>query len=494
MYSLTSDKTKNLQRITVLVIITWTTLTVSMYILDTTSLHETTLTLAMNEAKSNYQKDLSFRSWVTSHGGIYAPITDQNPPNPYLNNITDQNVTTPSGINLTLINPAYAQRQLYEEYSKLENIIGHLTSLNPIRPANGADEWETTALTRFEQGETEVLELTTIYGESYLRLMRPIITQEGCLKCHAQQGYIVGDIRGGLSISVPMKPYLSQEAQQRSVHMLGYGTLWILGCALVFIGSRRLNHQMLELALQERLEEQVIQLQKRDEMKNSFIAKAAHELRTPVTAIHGFIEVILRSQDGTIDPITIKMLNTVSRNAERLSRLTDNLLDSQTAISGEMKINPEAAHVSMILREILEEMMPVFESKELSLVSEIADALPMVMVDSERISQVLRNLLDNAVKFTQNGGAITVSASHVGNDVLVSVSDTGLGIIEEDIGGLFEAFPKIDRTWGYPGAGLGLAISKNIVELHGGEIWVESEGPGKGSKFSFMVPVVEEES
>jgi len=116
------------------------------------------------------------------------------------------------------MNPAYIMRQLNEEFAELYEIPGHITSLDPLRPENAPDDWERSALEAFEEGESEILEVTDIDGESYLRLMQPLIAEEGCLKCHEQQGYQLGDVRGGVSVSVPMVPYLAEERQTIIIH------------------------------------------------------------------------------------------------------------------------------------------------------------------------------------------------------------------------------------------------------------------------------------
>jgi len=159
---------------------------------------------ALAVARINFEKDVLFRRWATIHGGVYVPSTPATPPNPYLADIPERDLTTPSGRHLTLMNPAYMTRQIYALSQKETAIRGHITSLKPLRPENQADPWETQALKSFEQGKTEVFSIEDYEGQPYLRLMRPFKTEKGCLKCHARQGYREGDIRGGVSISIPL--------------------------------------------------------------------------------------------------------------------------------------------------------------------------------------------------------------------------------------------------------------------------------------------------
>ncbi len=179
--------------------------------------------MARHEAGAMFQKDPIYRLWNADHGGVYAPITPQTQPNPYLSHITERDIQTPSGHPLTLINPAYMTRQVYKLGLEKYGSRGHITSLKPIRPENAPDQWEKSALRSFEQGSQEAIALANLEDGPYLRFMRPLVTKKGCLKCHAQQGYKAGDIRGGISLSVPETPYLTLEHRPRRLLAFGAG-------------------------------------------------------------------------------------------------------------------------------------------------------------------------------------------------------------------------------------------------------------------------------
>ena len=164
---------------------------------------------AKADAVSSYNKDLLYRRWVSMQGGVYVTPSEKTPPNPYLSHIPDRDLTTSTGKKLTLINPAYMTRQIHELSNKQYGTKGHITSLNPINPINKADAWEEKALKSFEKGIKEVCSVEITGDTSYLRYMKPMITEKGCLKCHEFQGYKVGDIRGGISVSVSMENYLA---------------------------------------------------------------------------------------------------------------------------------------------------------------------------------------------------------------------------------------------------------------------------------------------
>lgn len=203
---------------------------------------------ATAEGYATFNKDLVFRRWATSHGGVYVAPSEKTPPNPHLSHIPDRDVVTTSGKKLTLINPAYMTRQIHEMGTEQYGVQGHITSLNPIRPENVPDEWEKQALQFFERGTTkEVSSLVEINGEPYLRFMRPMMTEMGCLKCHGAQGYRVGDIRGGISVSVPFAPYLEIAAANRKSLFCWHILLGLLGGVGLWAGGRQLRRTQMEL-------------------------------------------------------------------------------------------------------------------------------------------------------------------------------------------------------------------------------------------------------
>jgi PAS domain S-box-containing protein len=196
------------------------------------------------ESGAVFNKDLSYRRWVSGHGGVYAPVTEKSPANPYLSHVEERDITSPSGRELTLINPAYMTRQIHELAEDQYGVRGHITSLNPIRPENAPDDWEKQALEAFDVGEQEVSGVTSIEGRKYLRVMWPMKTEENCLKCHAEQGYKAGDIRGGISVSVPMEPYLAIAWSNSFSLILGHSLLWLIGTLGIVYGGKQLERQL----------------------------------------------------------------------------------------------------------------------------------------------------------------------------------------------------------------------------------------------------------
>ncbi len=222
----------------------WTVLVGASLMWNLHQVREFVLELAQNEANLSYEKDMAYRLWAAQHGGVYVPATPQSPPNPYLAHMSERDIQTPSGRSLTLVNPAYMTRQVHELTAQLYGSRGHLTSLKPLRPENAPDVWETKALEAFEGGKPEIIEEVSLAGQPHLRLMRPWRAEHVCLKCHAAQGCHVGDIRGGISVAVPLQPYLAGIKTQTRNLALGHGLIWLLGLAGIFGGGRRLQKHL----------------------------------------------------------------------------------------------------------------------------------------------------------------------------------------------------------------------------------------------------------
>ena len=215
-----------------------------------------TLGMAVATARTNINKDITFRKWVASHGGVYVPPTKDTPPNPYLK-VPDRDVTTTTGKALTLMNPAYALREL-QSMSDDPGIRSHITSLKLLNPHNVADDWEAGALKRFEQqGSKEAMEIRQVDGgQPHLRLMVPFVVNADCLKCHEQQGYKLGDIRGGISADVSLAIYQADEQRRSTIQLLTHSFIWLIGLVGLGVSYRREcrsenEQEQIEAALRE---------------------------------------------------------------------------------------------------------------------------------------------------------------------------------------------------------------------------------------------------
>jgi diguanylate cyclase (GGDEF)-like protein len=206
-----------------------------------------TLALAYTTAITLYEKDILYRRWASGHGGVYVPVTPATPPSPYLSHLPERDIQTPSGHRLTLINPAYMNRQVYELAQEIGQPQGHLHSLKPLRPENVPDPWETAALKAFAQGQAEVRGIGKLDGKEVFRLMRPFITEKGCLGCHAEQGYRLGEVRGGISLAVPMASLRQAQGPMKVALIGGHGLLWLLGVVGIVVAVSNLEKAHLRI-------------------------------------------------------------------------------------------------------------------------------------------------------------------------------------------------------------------------------------------------------
>ena len=211
------------------VAIGWTVFCIAILINNIARFKSEMMDMAIYHARTTFERDIVYRRWLAKHGGVYVPVTDETPPNLFLSNIKERDITTPSGRQLTLMNPAYAMRQMHELGAAQYGLRGHLTSLRPINPNNLPDQWEKKVLKSFEIDPVEITSVEEIDGQTYLRLMKPMFAEQACMKCHAFQGYKVGDIRGGVSVSVPMEHLMATEKTNINRLVASYSFIWCIG-------------------------------------------------------------------------------------------------------------------------------------------------------------------------------------------------------------------------------------------------------------------------
>ena len=244
-----------------------------------------------------------------------------------------------------------------------------------------------------------------------------------------------------------------------------------------------------ELAqLAERFNRMAERLEKTESMRRQLIGDVSHELRTPLTAIGGYMEGLT---DGVL-PATPETFEQVRMEAGRLSRLVDDLQELSRVEAGSYRLDVHPVALSMLLETTIKRLLHQFDEKQVRLTRSLSPNLPPVLADEDRITQVLTNLLGNALAYTPAGGEVTVSALKTGDEMLVSVKDNGLGIPAESLPHIFDRFYRVDKSRSRAaggGSGIGLTIAKALIEAHGGRIWVESAGEGQGSNFSFTLPI-----
>jgi len=249
-------------------------------------------------------------------------------------------------------------------------------------------------------------------------------------------------------------------------------------------------------------------LKRANEAKSEFVSIVSHELKTPMTSIKGYADLLFKGTVGEISEMQRQFLQVIRSNVDRMNALVSDLLDISRIESGRLRLHIESISIKAVVDEVVQTMQERIKAKKLALTVKVPEGLPPVRADEGRLIQVLTNLMSNAYRYTLPGGKISVKAT-VGPDgpppgeakpvpprdqhlryLCLSVSDTGVGISPKDQTRIFDKFfrgddPVVRET---PGTGLGLSIAKSIVELHNGQMWFQSE-PGQGSTFSFTVPI-----
>ncbi|MEM7346170.1 MAG: GAF domain-containing protein, partial [Chloroflexota bacterium] len=226
-----------------------------------------------------------------------------------------------------------------------------------------------------------------------------------------------------------------------------------------------------------------------DKLKTQFLANMSHELRTPLNSIIGFSRVILKGIDGPLTELQKTDLTSIHNSGQHLLGLINNILDLSKIEAGKMELHIEEIEAAPIIKSVMATALALVKDKNVELIQEVPDNLPILHADPTRVRQVILNLVSNACKFTEEG-AVTLIASVDKRNLIISVTDTGIGIPEDAIAGIFEEFTQVDAstTRKAGGTGLGLPISRHFVEMHKGKIWVNSI-PGRGSTFSFSIPL-----
>jgi signal transduction histidine kinase len=488
------------------------------------------------------------RRWLSDQGGIYVKFRHGMTPNLFIPNSA---ITDLSGSHYILENPARITREI-SEYSKQEGAFWyHITSLKPINPANAPDIFERYAINRFET-ERYLLELNTIKeinGQRFFVYTAPLFIEKGCLKCHAKQGYKVGDIRGAITIFLSAEEIYKQIAHNKRITIIAAiliifiiilsfslimsrlvikpvktltnsikdfahnksGTLGLIRSGDEITDMRKafsdmvnelqLYHNHLDLKvkaatlnLQETNNELMAVNEKLREInikKSDFIASISHEMRSPLTSIIGAMDYIFKkitdvkdSDKGIGDIIDFFVI--IKNNANRLSRIVNDTIDLERIEMGMFEMVNTKIDLKYVIEDVVAGLMVVFNKKSLTVKVNIIESL-IIMIDEDRIRQVLVNILNNAVNFSPVNGIIEINSFRKDGYVITEISDQGPGIEKEDMDNIFKKYYK---KGDHNGSGLGLAICRGIMDAFKGAIGV-SLRDGGGSIFYFTIPITD---
>lgn len=336
----------------------------------------------------------------------------------------------------------------------------------------------------------------------------PVVVQRG--PEHGNVRYVVsaiwheGDIMGSVNIGPFAESITEEQGLKFAAHLTRVADAFILD-GIKRAMSARMHMATVEESNREQMEKNrrlaqaVARLEEADRVKSNFLATVSHELRTPLTSIIGYSEMLIEGIAGELNQEQRDYVRTVMEKGDQLLQIINGILDISRMEAGEMKIDKAPFDIDEVVGIALQTVAPHARRKKLNMQCELADDLPQVFGDRDRVRQVLINLLGNAVKFTPDGGTVKVmaevgmlsqSAVDSQQGVVVSVKDSGIGVPPEAQKKIFDPFFQVDNssTREYGGTGLGLSIVKRLVEAHSGSLWMESE-PGKGATFFFTLPL-----
>lgn len=487
------------------------------------------------QAKALFKQIVLTRKWIADHGGVFI-LDPRKSPSPYL---SEPEIVDIKGRKYVKESPAMVTKELSIYAQKEGAYWFHITSLNLTNPENAPDEFEKAALMEFEKGAKEISKVEKNGSRVFYRYIAPLYIEEHCLKCHSAQEYKIGDVRGAISVAVPMDYALAMiQSGRKGLVIVSVISISILMIVLYLMmkelvlrpvnqlklsmrnfsggvrsdvsvirtgdeledlsssfvemaGALREYHSDLEnkiMASTKSLADANARLTELNEKKSDFIANVSHELRTPLTAIKGAMDYITSRltapllQDDTNE--LLEFLDVIRNNADRLIKMVNDTLDLERIESGMFDL--EWGEVDML--SLIKNVITGFQSLagERHVTFKITSSLrTVVSADEERIRQVLINIISNAINYSPEGGFIHIAITESGGMAKVSIKDEGPGIPETVRSKIFDKFYTIGKR---QGTGLGLAICKGIIDAHHGEINVISSADMKGSTFYFTLP------
>lgn len=462
------------------------------------------LQVATEGARNMFRMVVLTRSWNASHGGVYVPVTPSTQPNPYLDT-PNRDITTTDGQALTLVNPAYMTRLIGERAHANSGAVFRLTSLKPIRPQNAADPWEKAALEAFERGVQEVVGVQAGERGDRLRYMAPLLVQDACMPCHARQGYKVGDIRGGISVSQPFAPIADASRTGVRQAQINYAAVFVLVLALGWLLLELLRRRWRDLDGKiwelETTREELVQSEKMASL-GRMVAGFAHEINTPVGVAVGAVS----HNTETLDRLG-EMLNQEEVSEAELREGLDDLRQSQSLALANLRraaklvqsfkrtsidqVSEQACAFNMkeLISDVLFSLHGTLKRLPVTITVECPDDLQLQGFPG-LLEQLLTNLVMNAVQHAfddgRRAGTIRLDVACVDGEVRLAFADDGVGMAAELQARIFEPFYTTRRNQG--GSGLGLYICYSIVTSRlGGTIQCHSE-PNAGCRFDIHFP------
>lgn len=475
----------------VIVMALWVSMTALSYFWNTSQQTNYINQLAQASGRTLFSLMETTRHWNAMRGGVYVKVDEKTQPNPYLA-VPNRDLQI-GDLKLTMVNPAFMTRQIGEIAAQRAGVHFHITSLKPIRPENEADDWEKETLVQFESGLPEKLSLVDdkVTGPIF-RYMAPLKTREACLKCHAKQGYKVGDIRGGISVNIPAFPLLNVlHDQKQQLLLIHIGALLLLvSSTIIFFRSITGHMRALEetKASQEvlidhrtkELSKQTHELKRSNQELELFAYAASHDLQEPLRMVSSYMNLLDKRYSDKLDDDAKEFIGYATDGAKRMRRMINDLLDYSRVESrgGELRsVNANEALEKALanLELVIEETSTLVQHEE----------LPSIEADELQLVRLFQNLISNAIRYRKDKGTPHIKVNSFKDDdgkLVISVEDNGIGIPADKFDDVFMIFNRLKTGRVSEGTGIGLALCKRIMERHGGRIWLESE-EGKGTTF-----------
>lgn len=480
---------------------------------------ELVLDQVARQARMLQKQVLMTRKWVADHNGLFFLKKEGVGPNPFLN---EPEIVDTAGRQYVKRNPAMVTRELSEYVSQQGLFRYRVTTLKTINPANAPDEFEKKSLLLFEKGVSEVVEIEKQESGKVLRYIAPLFVEESCLECHADQGYKVGDIRGALSVSIPVD-WAYQNIAKNNKMLLLYAviTISVVGIAIFllidFLVVRRLgvlsramdsypqestdvtnfpsgNDEVGKLATDfrdlcnrlttsqqelDRTREQVFQNEKLAAL-GRLSAGVAHEINNPLGGMLNCVKSMRENPDDR--EMNQRYLELLEKGLKRIGHTVNQLLN----FGRREPLRLRKIHVDELIRECM--ALLEYALKNVDLTLDLALPGPMA-VDVEALRQVVVNIGLNAIQAMPDGGKLAVKSRKTASSIVLSFKDSGEGIAEENLSKIFDPFFTTKDVG--VGTGLGLAVTHSLVQRMGGTISVESR-EGEGACFTVELPIAEE--